>query len=201
MWIIFNKDKRAIVGLTADCEIDLDLDKQTAISEVVSGLIKPDKIDDYDAIQVTDRDKAFEYMQAYPMKLVLAGTKSKPTVSIREPEIFSLYVTTDAPDQHPVDGIPEIPADGKSSALITVQKIDERSKIQKGADDNDQLYLRVDHGILRDINGEKDINSIKLDKGVSKFRLFSQTLKRVANIEILSEKPDLINTSLRIEFI
>lgn len=201
MWIIFNKDKREIAGLTADCEIDLDLKKQTAISEVVTGLIKPDKIDNYDAIQVADREKALEYMQAYPMKLVLAGTKSKPTVSIREPEIFSLHVTTDAADQHPVDGIPEIPADGKSSVLITVQKIDERSKIQKGKHDNDQLYLRTDNGILRDMNGEKDINRIKLNKGVSKFKLFSQTLKRVANIEILSEKPDLINTTLRIEFI
>jgi hypothetical protein len=36
-------------------------------------------------------------------------------------------ITTEAPDKHPVDGIPES-ADGSSFTLITIQKIDERFK-------------------------------------------------------------------------
>jgi len=199
MWIVYKKAERRIIGLTADC--NQDPDRETALSEIVAGSVKPGELSEYDAIQVTDREKAREYMEAFPDKLVLTGTAERPKLAIRDPEVFSLFVTIDAPDKHPVDGVPEIPADGSSSALITLQKIDERFKPQRRTKDNDQLYFRTDHGTIRDADGKQDLGSIRLNKGEAKIRLFSETAKRVASLQIMSGNPDLRGTVVRIEFI
>jgi len=199
MWVIYKKAKRKIIGLTALC--DKDINKEAAIKEVVEGSTTKGKLSGYDAIQVTDKEKAHEYMEAFPHKLVLIGTVKKPRLTIRDPEVFSLFVTTDAQDKHPVDGIPEIPADGSTSALITIRKIDERFKPQRGTKDNDQLYLRTDYGIIRDADGNKEINSVKLSKGEAKIRLFPEAAKRVATLKIISANPDLQDNIIRIEFI
>lgn len=199
MWVIYKKDQRKIIGLTALC--DKDPNKKAAIKEIVKGSIKPGRLSEYDAIQVTEREKAREYIEAFPNRLVLTGKAKKPRLTIRVPEVLSLFIKIDAPDKHPVDGIPEIPADGVSSTLITIQKIDERSKPQRGARDNDQLYLRTDHGIIRNSDGNKDINSIRLRKGEAKIRLFSEKVKRVATLQIISANPNLRDKILRIEFI
>lgn len=199
MWVVYKKAELRIIGLTADC--DMDLDKEIALKEVVEGSIEPGEVSEYDAIQVTDKKKAHEYIEAFPDKLVLTGTTLKPKLAIREPEVFSLFITTDAPDKHPIDGIPEIPADGSSSALITIQKIDERFKPQRGTKDNDQLYLRTDHGIIRDVESNEDINNIRLRKGQAQIRLFSEKVMRVATLQIISGNPDLRDNTIRIEFI
>ncbi|RPI75879.1 MAG: hypothetical protein EHM45_14310 [Desulfobacteraceae bacterium] len=199
MWIVYSKKDKEIAGLSALS--DLDTDKRVVLEETVKGLLKPGELADYDALQVTDKEKAAEYLAAFPDKLILtgAGRDLKPT--IREPEVFSVYITTDAPDQHPVDGIPEITADGQSSALITVLKIDERNKPQRGAKDKEQLYLRADHGVLKDEAGKKEIGSIALKQGEAKFRLFSESVKRVATVQILSAEPKLKGGTLRVEFV
>ena len=199
MWVVFRRNKHKIVGFTADSAVDLD--KEASLKEVVNGLVKPGEISEYDAIQVTDREKAVEYMEAFPDKLVVKGPLTKPKLVIRDPETFSLYLTTDAKDVHPVDGIPEITADGQSFATITIQKIDDRYKPQRGAKGNDQIYLRTNHGILRDAEGTNDINSIKLNDGKAVFRLVSEKVKRVATVQMLNTNPNLPDTSFRIEFI
>src|SRR5215510_4845210 len=123
MWVIYKKANRAIIGLTAHGAKDFD--KNTAINEVVSGSVKHGNVSEYDAIQITERRLAERYMTAFPHKLVVTGPESKPKVVVRDPESFSLHIESDAGDKHPVDGIPEIPADGNSSALLTITKIDE----------------------------------------------------------------------------
>lgn len=199
MWVVYKKAGREIIGLTAIC--GKELDKEAALQEIVEGSVSPGELGEYDAIQVTDREEARDYMAAFPDKLVVAGTARKPKLAIRDPRVFSLFISTDASDKHPVDGIPEIPADGSSSTLITIQKVDERSRPQSRAKDNDQLYLRTDHGIIRDADGDKDISSIKLRKGEAKIRLFSEEVKRVATLHIMSPNPDLPDRIIRIEFI
>ncbi|MBE9570807.1 MAG: hypothetical protein IMF11_09275 [Proteobacteria bacterium] len=199
MWVVFRSKERRIVGVTADSAMDLD--KEDSLKEVVNGLVKPGDVSEYDAIQITDREKAAEYMEAFPDKLVLKGPLTKPQLAIRDPEIFSLYITTDAKDVHPVDGIPEITADGNSFATISIQKIDERYKPQRGPNDDDRIYLRTDHGILRDAEGTNEINSIKLNEGKAVFRLVSEKVKRVATVQMLTANPNLQDTSFRIEFI
>ena len=60
MWIVYHKTDKKIVGLSADCEPDLD--KAVALGEVVKGLINPRPLDEYDAIQVSDRTQASAFM-------------------------------------------------------------------------------------------------------------------------------------------
>ncbi len=199
MWVIYKKTDRQIIGVTALGAQDAE--KNTALKEVVGGSVKPGKFSEYDALQVTDRILSQQYMEAFPNRLLVTGAASKPKLVIRDPESFSLFIESDAEDKHPVDGIPEIPADGTASTLITITKIDERFKPQKGEGDNEELYLRTDHGILRDEKGKKDINKVKLKKGQAKIRLFSQTLKRVATLQIITTAPYLDDTIFRVEFI
>ena len=71
----------------------------------------------------------------------------------------------------------------------------------KGEGDNEELYFRTDHGIIRDEKGEKDINKAQLQKGQVSIRLFSQTLKRVATVQIISPAPHLGDAFIRVEFI
>ena len=168
---------------------------------MVEGSRNPGELDKYDAIQVTDRNLASQYMRAFPDKLVIAGTAKKPKLSIRDPEISSLYITTDATYKHPVDGLPGIPADGSSSVLLTIQKMDIRAKPLTGPRDNDQIYVRADHGIVRNADGSEDIHSVNLDHGKTSIRLFSETVKRVATLQILSGSPRLKGSMVRIEFV
>jgi len=199
MWVVYRKKERSIIGLTPNC--DIDLDKETALRETVEGSRDAGDLKEYDAFQVTDTKLASQYMRAFPGKLVIAGTASHPKLSIRDPEISSLYITTDATNKHPVDGIPEIPADGASSVLLTIQKMDVRARPQTGAEDNDQLYFRIDHGIVRNASGKEAIRGIKLRRGKASIRLFSDTVKRVATLQIISADPNLQDSMIRIEFV
>jgi len=199
MWIIFHKADFEIVGVSADCEQDSE--KKDVITEIVNGLVKPGKISEYGAIQETDKEKVERYIEAFPDKLVMAGTKSKPRLSIRDIETYFLFIKIDAPDKHPVDGVPEIPADGKSSALITLQKIDDLHKVKSGKNDNEKIFFRTNHGILRDDKGKSDINSISLSKGKAAVRLFSETVKRVATVQIFSAESNLKDSVIQVEFI
>jgi hypothetical protein len=199
MWVVYRKGARSIIGLTADGGIDPD--KATAIKEIVGGTVAPGDIGEYEAIRVTDREKIPQYLDAFPGRLAVAGTTKQPKLVIREPEVFSLYITTDATDKHPIDGIPTIPADGTSSVLITIQKVDERTKPQTGKKDNDQLYLRANHGTIRDAAGKEAISRITLNKGEARIRLFSETVRRVATLQIMANNPGIEDCMLRIEFV
>ncbi len=199
MWVIYKKADRAIIGVTALGAKDAA--KNVALKEVISGSVKPGKPSEYDAVQVTDRLLAQQYMEAFPQRLVVTGSASSAKLVIRDPEAFSIFIESDAEDKHPVDGIPEILADGTSSTLITLTKIDERFKPQKAETDNEILYLRTDHGIIRDEKGKTDLNKVQLKKGQAKIRLFSEKLKRVATLNIISTEPYLEDTVFRVEFI
>lgn len=199
MWVIYHKTSRAIAGVTALS--DQDPDRQFALTEVVAGLLGARGEEEYDAIQVTDRILAAKYMGAFPRRLVVDNSDGEMRLSIRDPEYFTLHVTTDAADVHPVDGIAEIEADGVSSALIEVRKIDERGQPAQREEDSDTVYLRTDHGVLRDRDGRQDISEVDLVNGVAQFRLFSEKAKRVATVRMFNADPKLRDGTLRIEFI
>lgn len=200
MWVIYEKKDRKIVGMTADCEFDLD--KKFALEEVVHGLVNSEPLNKYEAVQVTDREHASALLHAPRESLVLREPeKGKFQVAIEEPRKSFLMLSSDAPDLHPVDGIPEIKADGASFTNITMGKIDERGKPQQGKNDNDQLYLRTDHGTLFSSDGKNEINSIKLEKGQASFRLVSEKARRVATVQVFNADADLLDSTIRIEFI
>ncbi len=198
MWIVYHKPSKTIAGLTANAERDID--KDAAVNEVVQGLVAKKDIREYDAILVQDRDKAAVFMAAFPRKLLLAEGEGGLRPVIREPESFRLHITCDAPNRHPVDRIAVIPGDGTSFTTISLQKVDERNKMQRADTDNETLYLRSDHGSIRDVTGEREINSIQLRNGKAVIRLVSEPIKRVATVQILSADPGLPSSSYRVEF-
>jgi hypothetical protein len=200
MWVIYHKKDRNIVGLSAECEPDLERDY--ALEEVVKGLIKREAVNKYDAVQVSDRAQAIALLTAPRELLVLRETpKGKLYVAIEEPKLSFLLLSCDAQDVHPVDGIPEIHADGESFTTITVQKIDDHGEPQQGNKDNDLLYLRADYGALFSDDGKEGIGSIKLKKGQAAFRLVSETARRVATVQVFNADPNLVDRNIRIEFI
>jgi hypothetical protein len=199
MWVVYHKPTKEIVGLTPNT--DLDVEKERAINETVDGLMKKLPVQEYDAVLVQEKDKAADFMAAFPEKLVLSEGEGGFRVVIREPERFSLHVICDSPDRHPVDRIATIPGDGKSYTTITIQKIDERSVPQRGEAQNDTLYLRTTYGTLRDVESDTEIGSIQLRNGRAQMRLKSEPIKRVATVQIMSADPKLPSVEFRVAFV
>jgi hypothetical protein len=200
MWIIYRKKDHSIIGLSADCEPDLD--KDVALKSVVDGIVGPEPLSRYDAIQVTDRAQASTYLRAFPESLVLRETpKGKLHLAIETPKRFNLLLSCDAQEFHPVDSVPGVPADGVSFTTIKARKIDEQGEPQHGRDDNDQLYLRSDYGALFSADGKEEITSLKLKKGEAAFRLVSEKNRRVASVRVFNADSNLLDAVIRIEFI
>jgi hypothetical protein len=130
MWVIYRKKDHQVVGMSADSETDLERDY--ALEEVVKGLVNAEAPNKYDALQVTDRVRAAALITTPLDRLILRETpKGKLQIAIEEPKISFLQVSCDATDVHPVDGVPEIAADGESFATITVQKVDHQGEPQQ----------------------------------------------------------------------
>lgn len=200
MWVVYHKPTKEIVGLTPNT--DLDVEKDRAVNETVDGLMKRLPVQEYDAILVQEKDKAADYMAGFPEKLVLTeGEGGALRLAIREPERFSLHVICDSPDRHPVDRIATIAGDGTSYTTITIQKIDERGVPQRGEAENDTLYLRTNYGALRDIQSNTEIGSIQLRNGRAQMRLVSESIKRVATVQIMSANPKLPSVEFRVAFV
>lgn len=111
-----------------------------------------------------------------------------------------LSLRSDAKDFHLVDGIGEIPADGKSFTTITIQKFEVFGKPLESDADNDEIYLRTNAGIIKDVAGDKEIRSVKLKKDQGAFRLYSEERKRVATVEAITAIPLFTPASIKIEF-
>ena len=199
MWIVYQKKDRRVVGLSA--LNDPDLDKELAVGEIVKGLLNGGSADKYDAVQVKDPDQALAFL-GRPFGQIVIGEsgKGKTQASIETPQTFHLLVQSDAPDVHPVDGIPEIKADGTSFTTITVQNVDERGGAQKSRTDNDELHLRTTAGTLQGADG-KDITVVKLKQGQAAFRLQSEKARRVATVSLFNADANVQDGTIRIEFI
>jgi len=198
MWIVYEKKDRRVVGLSAICEPDLD--KEAAVGEIVKGLAGKGSADKYDAVQVKDPDQALSFMAARFEQLAIEEAKGKVQVTIETPKVFHLLIQSDAPDVHPVDGIPEIKADGASFTTITVQKVDERGEPQKSRSDNDELHLRTTAGTLQSAEG-KDLAVLKLKQGQAAFRLQSEKARRVATVSLFNADAHVQDGTIRVEFI
>lgn len=127
--------------------------------------------------------------------IVTAGGQSSP-----EPEFNQLTLTSDAKDFHVVDGIGEIPADGQSFTTITIRKLNSNGVPLQRDGDNEEIYLRTNAGIIKDIQGNQEIRSVQLNRGQGGFRLYSENHKRLATVQTVSANPFLADTSLNIEF-
>jgi hypothetical protein len=200
MWVVYQKKDRRVVGMSAIC--DQDLGKDAALGEIVRGLVSGSAPDKYDALQVTDPGQAMALVSA-PLSYVVIGDGKggKLQASVELPRCFRLLLESDAPDVHPVDGMPEIKADGVSYTTIRVQKLDEHNEPQKARSDNDELHLRTSAGTLLTADGKEAISTVKLKQGQASFRLQSEQARRVATIELFNGDASLQNGAIRVEFI
>src|SRR5919197_257523 len=76
------------------------------------------------------------------------GAQLGTAVGPPENEQCLLELTTDAPDSSPLNGVPEIIADGVSTANIFVQKKARTGEPLTGEADNDLVILRTTRGTL-----------------------------------------------------
>jgi hypothetical protein len=173
------------------------------VDSLREGQKDPFSVDDpkIEVIEITDAKEKAKFM-----KMEVVDIHQGYSIDIRkkvlEKKIQSfLQLSCDAPDFHPVDGIPEISADGESFTTITAQKIDESGEPQQGNKDNDLLYLRTDYGTLFGSDGKAEISSIKLKRGQAAFRLVSEKARRVATVQVFNADANLMDHSIRIEFI
>jgi hypothetical protein len=200
LWVIYHKQTRQVVGLSADCEPDLE--KGFAMAEVVRGLANAEALNKYDALQVTNHEQARAFLNAPLDRLVLReASRGRLQITIEVHKLSFLLLSCDAPDVHPADGIPEIHADGASFTTITAQKVDEFGRSRQGNGDNDLLYLRTDYGIICSADGKEEITSIKLRRGQAAFQLVSEKARRVATVQVFNADANLQDHSIRIEFI
>ena len=96
-----------------------------------------------------------------------------------EPETgVKLMLTSDAKDTSPIDGIPQIPADGRSTTTITVQK---KSMVTgrplTGASHNNLLNIRATGGTL-------STHQVNLEKGQATLTLRSSTETVMAEVRV-----------------
>ncbi len=132
-------------------------------------------------------------------KLVSVQARAVELPSFGSGELAVLQLTSDAKDQHPVDGVPEIVADGKSFSTITVAKLGADGRPLTRRADNDQVFLRTTGGSLVDAAG-KAVRSVKLSAGKATFRIVSEPAGRLVTIEAIGQPP-LAGASLRLEFV
>jgi hypothetical protein len=127
-------------------------------------------------------------------------TVDAENINMAFPELTQLQVTSDAKDFHKVDGIPEIPADGTSFITITIQKVNIQGKPLTTTKDNHEIFLRTDAGMIKDAKGSEEIRCLELQQGKAAFRLYSEERKRVAKVHVMCTDPNVMNTSIHIEF-
>jgi hypothetical protein len=98
---------------------------------------------------------------------------------------FLLRLTPDAPDRHVVDGIGEIPADGESSATITIEKVNLAGERLTRRGDNDEVFLRTTGGTVTAARKDERIRSVKLKTGQASFRLVAEPTPRLVTVSAL----------------
>jgi hypothetical protein len=200
MWVVFQKSDSRIVGTTPDS--DVDPDKAAALEEVVRGLADAQSLDSYDALRIETRGRLEGLWQAIAMGQAFVRSAKDGTLEavVETPETYGLALSTDAKESHPVDGAALIPGDGESFVTVLIAKVDGQGKPMERKKDNDTLWLRTDHGTLRDDKGENEIRSIKLTSGKASLRLYSEKAKRLATVHVFNADPYLRDTAVRVEF-
>jgi hypothetical protein len=111
-----------------------------------------------------------------------------------------LRLSSNAGDQHAIDGVGEILADGESSCTITIEKIDATGDPMRRRRDTDEVFLRSTGGTIKHTKKDERVRSIKLQAGRASFRLVSEPTPRLVTISAFgasSPSP----SELQIEFV
>jgi hypothetical protein len=112
--------------------------------------------------------------------------------------IAELRLSSDAPDVHEVDGVGEIPADGTSTATVTVEKLDGQGG--RVAEADEEIFLRSTGGALLAADSDTRIRSVRLDSGAAAFRLQAESSPKLVTVFAFSQSRTL-TTELALEFV
>ena len=197
MWVVFRKSDKQIVGRSAHGAIELE--KAKAIAEIAKG---KGSVSEFDAVQIRDPELVSKVRDPDNRKHVVISEKPDGglELTVERPEVFQLTLATNVKTVHPVDGVPLLPADGKSIIEVTIQKIDQDQKPVARAEDDDQLFLRTDYGRLLSTGGEP-VYHVKLSRGEGAFRLQAGSEARLATVRVFNGDPNLEDASIEIEFV
>ena len=114
---------------------------------------------------------------------------------------YLLKLTSDAPDQNPVDGVGDVPADGISFCTITIEKVSPDGTLLTDQESQDELFLRTTGGTLMDSTGAQRIRAVQLQAGKAAFRLVSEPNPKVVTVSVFGRDPLLSKAEIQIEFI
>jgi hypothetical protein len=128
-------------------------------------------------------------------------TEQSPFEQLFQTRPSKLRLTSDAPDQHIVDGVGEIPADGTSFCTIMIEKMSLNGTPLTDQELQDELFLRTTGGTLMDNMGTERIRSIQLQTGKAAFRLVSESTPKVVTVSVFGREPLLSKSEIQIEFI
>lgn len=137
------------------------------------------------------------------IKKVSSRTPSAPATVLEQFEedaLATLYLSSDAPDRHVVDGIGEIPADGKSFCTLTLEKVGPDGQRLIGKEHDDEIFLRSTGGLLKGAGGRRRIRSLRLESGRAQFRLISEKVPRLVTVTAFGREQTL-REEIQIEFI
>lgn len=109
-----------------------------------------------------------------------------------------LRVTVEAPGRNPVDGLPEVPADGASACTLTLTKVAPDGRPLDRAADNDEVYLRATGGRLTDAKG-KPLRRVRLSKCTARVQLMADEAPRLVTVTLLS--PALPQVAVKVDFV
>ncbi|HYU34423.1 MAG TPA: hypothetical protein VEW48_19910 [Thermoanaerobaculia bacterium] len=204
MWVVFRKSDGAVVGSTADSAIAVA--KESALQEVIANLADAKNPNDFDAIEVKDREKLSRLAERATRRQAKVQTSKAGNLELvddlAEPAV--LAVSTNATQFHPIDKVPLIPGDGQSFLVVTLQKVDTSGKpMNRKTKDNEVIWLRTTNGSLREDKDQnpQEIRSLTLAAGTASFRIYSEPAKRLATVQMLTANPDLTISGLQVEFI
>lgn len=212
MWVVYRKEDKAIVGTTPAG--GQEIDKKAAIEMIVNGLASAGSIDQFDALQVKDQEKALKVLDSMMNRTakVAENRGLLDVVDDDSTDVFLSVTVEGAQGNHPVDQVPLLQANPSSFVTIKLQKLDARGKpLTRKTVDKDVLWLRTDYGFLRADSGAggtttspgmmpPDVRSVTLGSGTASFRLYAETVQRLATVQILSTNASL-NAAVQVEFV
>lgn len=112
----------------------------------------------------------------------------------------ALRVEVEAAERHPVDGMPQVPADGESSCTIRLEKVDAAGERLAGRGHTDEIHLRTTGGLLRSLDDDAPVRSVRLRAGQAGFRLVSEAQPKLVTVHAFAEDPAL-RAEVSVEFV
>jgi hypothetical protein len=113
--------------------------------------------------------------------------QAKAVTALTRDRAAALTLSCDDTVTHPVDGVPELPADG--TATISV----------RGPEADEEVHLRTTGGTLLAADTDDRIRSVRLRSGTATFRLLADSVPRLVTVVAFADRNRRVE--LPVEFV